>query len=57
MNAKPASNTPTELYKPCVQTVYIILIVADDLRSINCDVTSISGMTKSCFFNLVDTLD
>ena len=31
--------------------------VADDLRSINCDVTSISGMTKSCFFNLVDTLD
>ena len=31
--------------------------VADDIRSINCDVTSISGMTKSCFFNLVDTLD
>ena len=31
--------------------------VADDLRSINSDVTSISGMTKSCFFNLVDTLD
>ena len=31
--------------------------VADDLRSINCDVTSISGMTKSCFFNSVDTLD
>ena len=31
--------------------------VAGDLRSINCDVTSISGMTKSCFFNLVDTLD
>ena len=31
--------------------------VADDLRSINCDVTSISVMTKSCFFNLVDTLD
>ena len=31
--------------------------VADDLRSIICDVTSISGMTKSCFFNLVDTLD
>ena len=31
--------------------------VADDLRSINCDVTSISWMTKSCFFNLVDTLD
>ena len=30
---------------------------ADDLRSINCDVTSISGMTKSCFFNFVDTLD
>ena len=30
--------------------------VADDLRSINCDVTSISGMTKSCFFSLVDTL-
>ena len=31
--------------------------VADDLRSINCDVTSFSGMTKSCFYNLVDTLD
>ena len=31
--------------------------VADDLRPINCDVTSISGMTKSFFFNLVDTLD
>ena len=31
--------------------------VADDLRSINCDVTSISGMTKSCFFNLVNSLD
>ena len=31
--------------------------VADDLRSMNCDETSISGMTKSCFFNLVDTLD
>ena len=31
--------------------------VDDDLRSINCDVTSISGMTKSCFLNLVDTLD
>ena len=31
--------------------------VADDLRSINCDVSSISGMTKSCFFHLVDTLD
>ena len=31
--------------------------VADDLRSINCDVTSISGVTKSCFSNLVDTLD
>ena len=31
--------------------------VSDDLRSINCDVTSISGMSKSCFFNLVDTLD
>ena len=31
--------------------------VADDLRSINCDVTSISGMTKSYYFNLVDTLD
>ena len=30
--------------------------VADDLRSINCDVTSISGITKSSFFNLVDTL-
>ena len=26
--------------------------VVDDIRSINCDVTSISGMTKSCFFNL-----
>ena len=32
-------------------------IVADDHRSINCDVTSIFGMTKSCFFSLVDTLD
>ena len=31
--------------------------VADNLRSINCDVTSISGMTMSCFFNLVDMLD
>ena len=31
--------------------------VAGDLRSINCDVTSISGMTKSCFLNLVDRLD
>ena len=31
--------------------------VADDLRSINCDVTSISGMTKLCFFYLVETLD
>ena len=31
--------------------------VADDLRSINCDVTSISGMTKLRFFNLVDTFD
>ena len=30
---------------------------AFDLRSVNCDVTSISGLTKSCFFNLVDTLD
>ena len=30
---------------------------ADDLRSINCDVTSTCGMTKLCFFNLVDTLD
>ena len=28
---------------------------ADDHRTINCDVTSISGMTKSCFFNLVDS--
>ena len=28
-----------------------------DLRSINCDVTSISGMKKLCFLNLVDTLD
>ena len=27
--------------------------VTDDLRSINCDVTSISGKTKSCFLNLV----
>ena len=26
--------------------------VADDLRSINRDATSISGLTKSCFFNL-----
>ena len=32
-------------------------IVSDDLRSINYDVTSIYGMTNSCFFNLVDTLD
>ena len=31
--------------------------VADDLRSINCDVTSISGITKSCYLNLVDTYD
>ena len=31
--------------------------VADDLRSINCDMTSISGMTKSCFFDSSDTLD
>ena len=31
--------------------------IADDLRSINCDVTSISGMTMSCFFILVDSLD
>ena len=31
--------------------------VADDLKSINCDVTSISRMTTSCFSNLVDTLD
>ena len=31
--------------------------VADDLRSINCDATSISGMIKSCFISLVDTLD
>ena len=30
--------------------------VAEDLRSINCDVTSISGLTMSCFFYLVDTL-
>ena len=30
--------------------------VTVDLRSINCDVTSMSGMAKSCFFNLVDTL-
>ena len=30
--------------------------VADDLRSINCDVTSISVMAKSCFLNFVDTL-
>ena len=28
-----------------------------DLRSINCDVTSISGMAKSCCFTLVDTPD
>ena len=39
------------------QTSTLQLNVADDLRSINCDMTSISGMTKSCFFNLVDTLD
>ena len=31
--------------------------IADDLRSIKYDVTSIYGMAKSCFFNLVDTLD
>ena len=31
--------------------------VADDLRSTNCVVTSISGMTKSCYFNLVNMLD
>ena len=31
--------------------------VADDLRSINCDVTSISGMTKLCIFNFFETLD
>ena len=31
--------------------------VADDLRSINCHVTSIYGMTKSSFLNLFDTLD
>ena len=31
--------------------------VADDVRSINCDATSISGMTKSCFFNLFNTFD
>ena len=31
--------------------------IADDLRSINRNVTSISEMTKSCFFNLVDTLN
>ena len=30
---------------------------ADDLRSINYDVTSISGMAKLYFINLVDTLD
>ena len=30
---------------------------ADDLTSINCDVTFIIGTTKLCFFNLVDTLD
>ena len=29
--------------------------VADYLRSINCDMTSISWLTKSCFFNLVET--
>ena len=39
-----------------LKAIYLIH-VADDLRSSNCDVTSISGMTKSCFFNLVDTLD
>ena len=31
--------------------------IADDLRSINCDVNSISGMINLCFFNLVNTLD
>ena len=31
--------------------------VTDDLRSIKCDVTSISRMKKSCFINLVDTFD
>ena len=30
--------------------------VADDLRSVNCDVTSILAMTKSCYLYLVDTL-
>ena len=39
------------------RTAMLLHNVADDVRSINCDVTSISGMTKSCFFNLVDTLD
>ena len=39
------------------QTLTLQHNVADDLRSINCDVTSISGMTKSCFFNFVDMLD
>ena len=31
--------------------------VADDFRSNNCDVISISGMKESCFLNLVDTLN
>ena len=39
------------------RTAVLQLNVTDDLRLINCDVTSISGMIKSCFFNLVDTLD
>ena len=39
------------------QTLTLQHNLADDLRSINCDVTSISGMTKSCFFDLVVTLD
>ena len=32
-------------------------IVVHYLKQIICDVTSISGMTKTCFHNLVDTLD
>ena len=31
--------------------------VANDLRSMNRDVSSIAWMTMLCFFNLVDTLD
>ena len=41
-----------------IYAVFInVILYYDDLISINCDLTSISGMTKSCFFNLVDTFD